>query len=88
MTFTEQDFYTEINRFREHFGTKDWWALGEEKHDACIKGLALIYLNINNADGTPPTKDQIERYANVFQNTVAEYEQRKCMLLRFSQKKN
>lgn len=76
MTFTEKYYLEELGRFRQHFGDKKWWALPEETRDACISGLAMVYLNINNENGTPVTKEQIEKWANWLTQATAEYNRR------------
>ena len=81
MTFTEKYFFEEIRRFRDAFGNKEWWKKSEEQRDAWISGLSLVYLNINNEDGTNPTKEQINKWATIFQVTVEEYERRKLFML-------
>jgi hypothetical protein len=83
MTFTEKYFFEEVRRFREMFGDKTWWAKPEEMRDKCVDGLALVYLNIENEDGSRITDEQIKRWASIFEATTMEYERRKMMLLRF-----
>lgn len=81
MTFTEKYFLEEIVRLRQLFSDKTWWAKTEEQRDNCLKGLSLVYLNIENEDGSKVTSAQIEKWANIFESTMVEYEQRKTMLI-------
>jgi hypothetical protein len=80
-TFTERYFYDEICNFRELFQSEDWWQLSEDKRDKCVSGLAFIYLNINNADGSKPTEDQLETWAMILSATLSEYDRRKFFRL-------
>ena len=86
MTFTEKYFLEEVIRLREMFGDKTWWVKPEAQREKCIDGLAIVYLNIENEDGSKVTPEQIERWAAIFESTVIEHERRKMMLLRFPPK--
>jgi hypothetical protein len=79
--FTEEYFFQECFRARESFGDARWWDLPEEKRESYFKGLNYAYLNIQNEDGSIPTEEQIQRWADVFQNVHVEYEKRKLALL-------
>ena len=79
-TFTKQEFYDEICRFRALFGSKEWWNKPLEVRDACVRGLSHMYFNIMNEDGTLPTQEEIEKYALVFDATMVEYYRRATML--------
>lgn len=75
-TFTKKEFYTEICRFREMFGNKEWWNKPLEIREQCVRGLSHMYLNVVNDDGSFPSNEQLKEYANVFQNTLNEYHHR------------
>lgn len=78
--FTEKYFHEEIVRFRQAMGDKTWWARPEEQRDAWISGLALVYLQIQNDDGSNPKQEQIDKWAVTLDSTLTEYERRKTML--------
>jgi hypothetical protein len=80
MTFTEKYFVEELSRFRQHLGDKNWWTLPEDTREACVSGLGLIYLNINNEDGTPITTEQIEKWARWFTQATTDYNARWAMI--------
>lgn len=80
MTFTEEYFNEEINRFRAACGSKDFWAKTETQQEAMIKGLSLCYLNIVNPDGSQPTHEQIEKWALIFDAALMNYNQRKTFM--------
>ncbi len=80
MTFTEQYYFDEVLRFREGMGNKQWWEKTEEQRDAWIKGLALVYLNIENETGLRSTPEQIDKWATIFEATCVEYERRKTYM--------
>ncbi len=74
-TFTKQEFYAEILRFREYFGSKEWWTKSVEQRDLCIKGLSHMYFNLVDI----PQKE-FETISSTFQGTLAEYNRRATML--------
>lgn len=74
--FTEKYFHEEIVRFRQAMGDKTWWARPEEQRDAWISGLALVYLQIQNDDGSNPSHEQIAKWAMIFDATITEYHRR------------
>lgn len=75
-SFTEKYFHDEIVRLRQAWGTKDFWAMSDEKRQKMIDGLSFVYLNIVNEDGSTPTSEQIEQWAGIFQSTLTEYSRR------------
>lgn len=81
LQFTEAYFNEEITRFREACGTKQFWALPEEKQEAMISGLSFCYLNIVNEDGSQPNREQIEKWATIFDAAIQNYNQRKTFML-------
>lgn len=82
-TFTEKYFLEEIHRFRELLGQKSFWeqANSEEVADRAIRGLSFVYLNLVNEDGTLPNQSQIDKWANIFDAAIGEYNRRKTYLL-------
>ena len=76
MEFTEKYFMEELGRFRANFTNKTWMALPEEKRDAAIKVLTIVYLNIGNDDGSTPTHEQINKWALWFDQAITEYSRR------------
>ena len=74
-TFTKQEFYEEVSRFRGFFGSKDWWSKTITQRDACVKGLTLMYLNLVELP-----KEEIETVAAIFQATLTEYNRRGFLL--------
>jgi hypothetical protein len=80
MTFKESDFHTEIIRFRELMGSKEWWNKSLAQRDACIRGLSILYLNINNDNGSAPTQEQMNEWAFLLDATLTEYSKRAIML--------
>jgi hypothetical protein len=81
MEFTEKYFLEELGRFRENFGNKHWWALPEEKRDACISGLTMVYLSIENEDKSPITCEQINKWAMWFSQAITEYTRRQTYIM-------
>lgn len=80
-TFTEKYFFSEIVRLRQEWGQKGFWERTDEQRQAMIDGLAFLYLNIVNDDGSPPNQAQIEQWGNVFNSTLAEYARRETMMM-------
>ena len=81
MEFTEKYFMEELGRFRANFTNKTWMALPEEKRDAAIRGLSLVYLNVMNEDGTPPSYEQIKKWGMWFDQAITEYSRRQAYIL-------
>lgn len=79
-TFTEKQFHAEILEFRNLFGSKTWWEKTKAQRDACIGGLAFMYLNLVNEDGSLPAQEQIDKWAMTFDSTISEYNRRAIML--------
>jgi hypothetical protein len=77
MTFTEKYFREEICRLRTAWGNKDFWQKTDEQRERMLDGIRLVYLNIENEDGSKPTTEQIENWAGLFEATMFEYERRK-----------
>jgi len=78
--FTEKYFYEEITRFRKMLGDKLWWEKSIEQRNACIRGLSLIYISAVNDDGSPLSKEQVEKLADHLTATLNEYNRRAFML--------
>ena len=74
--FTEKYFYEELGRFRQAMADKTWWARPEQDRDAWVSGLAFVYLQIQNDDGSNPTREQIDKWAMIFNATMREYNRR------------
>lgn len=87
LQFTEAYFIEEINRFREQCGLKTFWDKTEEQHEAMISGLSFCYLNITNDDGSQPSREQIDKWANIFDVAIQNYNRRKTFLVMLPIKK-
>lgn len=72
--FSRKEFCTEIVRFRELFGNKNWWEEPLEKREACIKGLTFMYLNVKD------TPENEAHCAMIYDATIGEYSQRALWL--------
>jgi len=80
LQFTEKYFLEEINRFRSECGLKTFWDKTEEQHEAMIKGLTFVYMNIVNEDGSQPSPEQIDKWGFIFNQALDNYNRRKTML--------
>jgi hypothetical protein len=78
--FTEKDFLEELSRFREACGSKTFWARPEEQQAAMISGLAFLYLNLGNDDGSMPDQEQIDKWGGWMSDALFNYNQRKTIL--------
>jgi hypothetical protein len=78
--FTEENFFDEIRQFRAKMGTKEWWAGPDAQREAWIRSLTIVYLNIKNVDGSKPTQQNINLWANILESTLTEYQRRKTMI--------
>lgn len=74
--FTEKYFLEEVVRLRREMGTKTFWQRPREQREAFLQGLAFVCLNIDNEDGTPPTGEQLEKWARIYKATTDEYNRR------------
>jgi hypothetical protein len=54
--FTEAYFLEECVRFRQSLGDATWWAKTEEQQQNYMSGLSMVYLNIENEDGSRPNR--------------------------------
>lgn len=86
-TFTEKEFFEEIHRFRQHLGDKTFWAKTPEQRQAMIDGLSFMYLNVMNDDGSFPSREKIDQWGNIFNQTLSEYTRRDSMTLMLALKK-
>jgi len=78
--YTEKYFLEEVHRLREQFGRLDFWAKAKDVRDRFVSGLAYVYLDIRNDDGSLPDYEQIKKWAVVFDSTMIEYNRREHLM--------
>lgn len=74
---TVAEFNQQVIEFRKLFGDKTFWAKPAPQRNLAIKGFGLAYLFLKPE--TP--KEDVNRCAEVFQQTMEEYHRRELMLI-------
>lgn len=79
--FTEAYFLEECTRFRAMLGERSFWNKGPEKCEAALRGLTHVYLNIFNDDGSSPSDEQMQKWAQHWEVLAREFNWRAAFAL-------
>jgi hypothetical protein len=71
ITFTAQEFYAEVCKFRSELGSKLFWAKSEEKRQLACKAITFVYFRAQ-----PENEAEQDLMGSVLLGALEDYEKR------------